>query len=62
MAPAPGTPPSRFGPAIAEQTEPMLARIDNLQQLEDFGDQLLLSQDGAVWLGVVRKAGSDEDQ
>ena len=52
----------RFGPAIAEQTEPMLARIDNLQQLEDFGDQLLLSQDGEGWLGVVRKAGSDEDQ
>lgn len=52
----------RFGPAIAEQTEPMLAHIDNLRQLEDFGDQLLLSQDGEDWLDAVRKAGSDDDR
>lgn len=29
-----------FGPAIAEQTERLLAGISNLQQLEEFGDQL----------------------
>lgn len=52
----------RFGPAIAEQTQPLLAGIHDLRQLEELGDQLLLSQDDEDWLGAVRKAGPDDDQ
>jgi len=44
----------RFGPAIATQTEPLLAGINDLQQLEDLGDQLLISPDGEDWLRAVR--------
>ena len=44
----------RFGPTIATQTEPLLARINDLQQLEDLGDQLLISPDGEDWLRAVR--------
>jgi hypothetical protein len=44
----------RFGPTIAEQTQPLLARIADLQTLEDLGDQLLISPDGADWLRAVR--------
>ncbi len=42
--------------ASAEQTEPLLARIVDLQTLEDLGDQLLISPDGdwlrALWHSV----------
>ena len=43
-----------FGPSIAMQTGPLLARINDLQQLEDLGDQLVISPDGEDWLGAVR--------
>ncbi len=46
----------RFGPAIAEQSAPLLARIIDLQQLEELGDQLLLSSNGEEWLRHVREA------
>lgn len=46
----------RFGPAIAEQSAPLLAQIVDLQQLEDLGDQLLLSANGAAWLEALRSA------
>ncbi|MFB1491003.1 MULTISPECIES: hypothetical protein [unclassified Thiocapsa] len=45
----------RFGPTIAEQTHPLLARIVDLQALEDLGDQLLISPDGDDWLLAVRR-------
>jgi hypothetical protein len=51
----------RFGAAIAEQTEQMLASLTDLQQLEELGDQLFLSPDGAVWLDAVRRAAPDDD-
>lgn len=44
----------RFGTAIAEQTTPLLARIVDLQRLEELGDQLLLCADGEAWLVQVR--------
>lgn len=47
----------RFGPAVAEQTAPLLARIVDLQRLEELGDQLLLCADGEAWLFQVRAAG-----
>lgn len=46
----------RFGPVIAEQSAPLLARIIDLQQLEELGDQLLLSSNGEEWLRHVREA------
>jgi flagellar biosynthesis/type III secretory pathway protein FliH len=46
----------RFGPTIAEQTGRLLAGINNLEQLEELGDQLLLSRDAEDWLHAVRKA------
>ena len=46
----------RFGPAIAEQTVPLLALIVDLQRLEELGDQLLLCADGEAWLVQVRAA------
>jgi hypothetical protein len=46
----------RFGPAIAEQSAPLLAKIADLQQLEDLGDQLLLTADGTAWLQALRAA------
>jgi flagellar biosynthesis/type III secretory pathway protein FliH len=52
----------RFGAAVAEQTERLLARVTDLQQLEELGDQLFLSADGKDWLGAVRRAGSDDDR
>ncbi|WP_373508681.1 transposase [Thiocapsa sp.] len=38
----------RFGPVIAEQSAPLLAKIVDLQQLEELDDQLLLSADGGA--------------
>ncbi len=46
----------RFGPVIAEQSVPLLAKLVDLQQLEELGDQLLLSADGAAWLQALREA------
>ncbi len=46
----------RFGPVITEQSTPLLARILDLQQLEELGDQLLVRQDGAEWLQALREA------
>jgi hypothetical protein len=47
----------RFGTAVAEETVPLLARIVDLQRLEELGDQLLLCADGEAWLVQVRAAG-----
>lgn len=46
----------RFGASVAEQTAPLLARVVDLQQLEELGDQLLLCADGEAWLVQVRAA------
>ena len=46
----------RFGAAVAEQTAPLLARVVDLQRLEELGDQLLLCADGEAWLVQVRAA------
>ncbi|WP_300971365.1 hypothetical protein [Thiocapsa sp.] len=51
----------RFGLTIAEQTEPLLARIVDLQTLEDLGDQLLISPDGEDWLRAVRHMSVGEE-
>ncbi|MFB1488896.1 MULTISPECIES: transposase [unclassified Thiocapsa] len=51
----------RFGPTIAEQTQPLLARIADLQTLEDLGDQLLISPDGDDWLQAVRTMGVGDE-
>ena len=51
----------RFGPVIAEQSVPSLARIVDLQRLEELGDQLLVSQDGAEWLQALREASPATD-
>jgi hypothetical protein len=36
---------------------PLLARIVNLQRLEELGNQFLLCADGDAWLFQVRAAG-----
>ena len=46
----------RFGPAVADRTAPLLARIVDLQRLEELGDQLLLCADGEAWLAQARIA------
>ncbi|WP_300971790.1 Rpn family recombination-promoting nuclease/putative transposase [Thiocapsa sp.] len=51
----------RFGLTIAEQTEPLLACIADLQTLEDLGDQLLISPDGEDWLRAVRHMSVGEE-
>jgi predicted transposase YdaD len=49
----------RFGSEIAERSEPLLARISDLEQLEELGDQLLLSADGKVWLSELERPLND---
>jgi hypothetical protein len=46
----------RFGPNIAAEAEPLLAAIADLHQLEELGDLLLASPDGAAWLQALRQA------
>ncbi|MCF7995344.1 MAG: DUF4351 domain-containing protein [Chromatiaceae bacterium] len=46
----------RFGPEIAEQSQPLLARISDPEQLEELADQLLLSPDGDTWLTQLKRA------
>lgn len=52
----------RFGAAAAEQTAPLLARITDLQQLEELGDHLLTSADGDDWLQAVRNICAGHEQ
>ncbi|NEV63254.1 Rpn family recombination-promoting nuclease/putative transposase [Thiorhodococcus minor] len=52
----------RFGATIAEQTRPLLARITDLQRLEELADQLLISADGDDWLQAVRSASAGNEQ
>ncbi|WPL15270.1 putative transposase [Thiorhodovibrio winogradskyi] len=47
----------RFSPEIAEQSQPLLAQISDLDQLEELGDQLLLSPDGDAWLAQLKAHG-----
>jgi len=44
----------RFGAEVAEQSTPMIQRIDDPQILEDLFEQLLDSTDGEVWLQGLR--------
>ena len=44
-----------FSPEIAEQSRPLLARISDLEQLEELADQLLLSPDGDAWLTQLKR-------
>lgn len=46
----------RFGPAIAVQSESLLAAIAAPAQLEDIGERLLTAPDGATWLDWLRQA------
>ncbi len=46
----------RFGAAVAEQSGPLLDRIDNAQALEDLAEALLDSADGAAWLQTLTQA------
>jgi hypothetical protein len=43
----------RFGPEVAGQSQPLLERITDAQPLEDLGESLLDSPDGATWLQVL---------
>jgi hypothetical protein len=46
----------RMGQAVVNDTAPVLARIEDLAQLEKLGDQLLLCADEKAWLAAVRQA------
>ena len=46
----------RFGAAVAEQSAPLLDRIDNAQLLEDLAEALLDTTDGAAWLRTLTQA------
>jgi hypothetical protein len=46
----------RFGAAVAERSEPLLARISNPQTLEDLAEALLDSADGPAWLQALGQA------
>ncbi len=52
----------RFGATTAEQTQPLLARISDLGQLEELGDQLLVCADGDEWMQTLRSAGASHAQ
>jgi len=43
----------RFGPEVAGQSQPLLERITDAQPLEDLGEALLDSPDGATWLRIL---------
>ena len=43
----------RFGPEVAAQSQPLLERITDAQLLEDLGESLLDSSDGATWLRIL---------
>jgi hypothetical protein len=43
----------RFGPEVAGQSQPLLERITDAQPLEDLGEALLDSADGATWLQIL---------
>jgi hypothetical protein len=43
----------RFGPEVAGQSQPLLERITDAQPLEDLGESLLDSSDGATWLRIL---------
>jgi hypothetical protein len=43
----------RFGPAVGGQSQPLLGHITDAQPLEDLGEALLDSPDGATWLQVL---------
>lgn len=45
----------RFGAEVAEQSAPLLERIDDFQPLEDLFEQLLDSADGEAWLQALRQ-------
>lgn len=44
----------RFGTEVAEQSLPLLERIDDPQPLEDLGEALLDSADAEAWLQALR--------
>jgi hypothetical protein len=46
----------RFGAEAAEQSTPLLDRIDNAQVLEDLAETLLDSSNGATWLQALTQA------
>ena len=46
----------RFGAAVAEQSAPLLDRIDNAQLLEDLAEALLDTTDGTAWLRTLTQA------
>ena len=46
----------RFGAEAAEQSTPLLDRIDNAQALEDLAEILLDSPNGAAWLQALTQA------
>ncbi|WP_245232528.1 Rpn family recombination-promoting nuclease/putative transposase [Thiorhodococcus minor] len=52
----------RFGATTAERTKPLLARITDLQQLEDLAEQLLISADGDDWLQALRDICAGNEQ
>jgi hypothetical protein len=46
----------RIGAAVAEQSAPLLDRIDNPQVLEDLAEALLDTTDAAAWLQTLTQA------
>ncbi|MDX1607000.1 MAG: hypothetical protein R3202_12460, partial [Candidatus Competibacterales bacterium] len=44
----------RFGAEVAEQSAPLLDCIDDPRRLEDLGEALLDSADGAAWLDALK--------
>lgn len=44
----------RFGAEVAEQSAPLLDRIDAPERLEDLGEVLLDSADGVAWLDALK--------
>lgn len=46
----------RFGPDLANQSQPLLEAVADSQTLEDLAETLLDSADGAAWLQALQKA------
>ena len=46
----------RFGEAAAEQSKPLLARITDVDRLEQLADDVVLCTDTDAWLAALRTA------
>ena len=50
----------QFGADVAQESGPVLARIDDPQRLDDLAEAVLDSADGEAWLSALRRVADDD--